>query len=103
MEALLERHIEITEGIRGGKPRISGTRFTVSDLVIMHRRLGQSLEEIAGRFELPLAGVYAAMAYYYDFQQAIDESIAQDEVFVESLRLNYPSLLQTKLGNERRG
>src|SRR5712691_1388496 len=68
-------YIESTSGTRGGKPRISGTRITVADIVLMHRRLGRALEEIAGTYDLPLAAVYAAMAYYYDHKDEIDQSL----------------------------
>ncbi len=68
-------YIESTPGTRVGKPRISGTRITVADIVLMHRRLGRALEEIAGTYDLPLAAVYAAMAYYYDHKDEIDQSL----------------------------
>ena len=64
------RHIKSTPEVRGGKPHITGSRITVADIVLMHLRLGQSLEEIAGKYELPLAAVYAAIAYYFDHRAA---------------------------------
>ena len=98
MEAILDRHIEMTPDVRGGRPRIiAGTRITVADIVIMHLRLGQSLEEIVGKYDLELADVYAAMAYYYDHRSEIDGSIEADEAFAEAFRRNNPSLLQAKL------
>jgi uncharacterized protein (DUF433 family) len=97
MEAVLDRHIEITSEVRGGRPRIAGTRITVADIVIMHLRLGQSLEEIAGKYNLDLADVYAAMTYYYDHRSEIDGSIEADEAFAEAFRRNNPSLLQARL------
>jgi uncharacterized protein (DUF433 family) len=97
MESGLDRHIEITPGTRGGKPRLAGTRITVDDIVVMHRRLRQSLEEIAGTYELSLAAVYAAMAYYYDHKSEIDKRMEEDEAFVDAFRRNNPSLLQEKL------
>ena len=60
-------------------------------------RLGQSLEEIAGEYDLSLAEVYTAIAFYYDNKPAIDESIRASEAFAESLRPQYPSLLQEKI------
>jgi uncharacterized protein (DUF433 family) len=43
----------------------AGTRIIiVADVVIMHLRLGQSVEKIAGQYDLDLADAYAAMAYY---------------------------------------
>ncbi len=94
---VLEEHIEITPDVRGGKPRIQGTRITVADVVIMHLRMGQSLEEIAGKYQFPLAAAYAAMVYYYDHRAEIDESIQEDEAFAEAFRRENPSLLQAKL------
>ena len=97
MEVKLNRHIDITPDVRGGKPRIAGTRITVADVVIMHRRMGQSLEEIAGKYNLSLAALYAAMAYYYDNQAEIDQSIQDDVAFVDAFMRNNPSRLQEKL------
>jgi uncharacterized protein (DUF433 family) len=97
MEAILDRHIEMTPKVRGGRPRIAGTRITVADIVIMHLRLGQSLEEIAGKYDVDLADVYAAMTYYYDHRSEIDGSIEADEAFAEAFRRNNPSLLQARL------
>jgi len=97
METMLDRHIEITSDIRGGKPCLAGTRITVADIVLMHLRLGQALEEIAGKYDLSLAATYAAMTYYYDHQAEIDRSIEEDIVFAEAFRRNNPSPLQEKL------
>jgi uncharacterized protein (DUF433 family) len=103
MEVVLDKHIEITPGVRGGRPRIVGTRITVADIVLMHLRLGQSLEEIAGKYELPMAAVYAAIAYYYDHRGEIDSSIEDDMAFAEAFRRNNPSPLQEKLKALGRG
>ncbi len=97
MAATIEQHIEIDPEIRGGQPRILGTRITVADIVLMHLRLGQSLEEIAGKYELALAAVHTAMAYYYDHRSEIDRSIEEDAAFAEAFRRKNPSRLQQKL------
>lgn len=101
MEMTPTRHIEITPGIRSGKPRIAGTRITVADVAMLYLKMGQSLEEIAGKYQLPLAAVYAAMAFYYDHRQEIDQRTAQAEAFAEAGRLKQPSLLQEKLKGMR--
>ena len=97
MLATLDRHIEGDPGVRGGKPRLAGTRITVSDVVLMHLRLGQSLEQIAGHYDLSLAALHAAMAYYYDHQAEIDRQMETDDAFIEAFREKNPSLLQAKL------
>lgn len=90
-------HIEVTPGTRGGKPRIAGTRIAVADVVLMHRRLGRPLEEIAGAYDLSLAAVYASIDYYYDHKDEIDQSLDQEEALAEAFRNNNPSRLRAKL------
>lgn len=100
---VLEEHIEITPDVRSGKPRIAGTRITVADVVIMHLRMGQSLEEIAGEYQFDLAAAHAAMVYYYDHRAEIERRIAEDEAFAEAFRRKNPSLLQAKLKSLQNG
>ena len=83
MKVTLDRYIELTPDIRGGKPRIAGRRITVAD--------------VAAEYDLTLSEVYAAMSFYYDNKVAIDESIQSSETFADSLRPLYPSLLQEKI------
>jgi uncharacterized protein (DUF433 family) len=97
MENNLDKYIEITPGIRSGKPRITGTRITVADVAIMYLRMGHSLEEIAGKYQLSLVSVHIAMAFYYEHRQEIDQQIVDAEAYAEAERLNTPSLLQEKL------
>ncbi len=93
----LDRHIEQTAGMRGGRPRIAGTRITVADVVLMHLRLGQALEEIAGKYDLPMAALHAALAYYFDHRDQIDRGIASDEAVAEAFSRRNPSVLRGKL------
>jgi uncharacterized protein (DUF433 family) len=97
MVSTIARYIETTPDVRGGKPRIAGRRITVADIAILYLRLGQPLEAIAQEYELSLASVHAAMAYYYDNQTAIEQSIADSETFAEAFRQSHPSPLQEKL------
>uniref|UniRef100_B8HNA2 DUF433 domain-containing protein n=1 Tax=Cyanothece sp. (strain PCC 7425 / ATCC 29141) TaxID=395961 RepID=B8HNA2_CYAP4 len=97
MEITLNQHIEITNGVRSGKPCIAGTRITVADVATMYLRMGQSLEEIAGKYQLSLASVHAAIAFYYDHREEIDQRTAEAEAFSEAERIKHPSLLQEKL------
>jgi uncharacterized protein (DUF433 family) len=90
-------YIDSSPETRAGKPRIAGTRITVADIVLMHRRLGRALEEIAGTFDLPLAGVYEAMAYYYDHKDEIDRSLDDEQAVAEAFKQQNPSRLREKL------
>ncbi len=93
----MSKNIESTPSTRAGKPLISGTRITVADIVLMHRRLGRALEEIAGTYDLPLAAVYSAMAYYYDHKDEVDQSLDEEEALAEAFKKNNPSRLREKL------
>ncbi len=42
----LDEHIVVTPDVAGGKPRISGHRITVQNIVIWHERMGLSADEI---------------------------------------------------------
>ena len=101
MGATLDAHIEQTPGVRGGRPRIAGRRITVDDVVIMHRRLGQTVDEIVAKYDLSFADVHAALAYYYDHQAEIDRRIAEDDAFVEAFKRDNPSKLQERLRSLR--
>jgi uncharacterized protein (DUF433 family) len=91
-------HIEISPDICGGKPRIAGSRIRVQDIVIWHDRMGLSADEIVSRYpHLPLAGVYAALAYYHDHRLAIDADMESGRALVEEMRRLYPSKLHAKL------
>jgi uncharacterized protein (DUF433 family) len=91
------RHIEITPGIAGGKPRIAGHRITVQDVAIWHERMGKSADEIAAEYDLTLADVYAALTYYFDQRDEIDRSIREGNSFAEALRQRTPSKVRQKL------
>lgn len=83
---ILNDHIEITPGISGGKPRIKGHRITVQNIVIWYDRLGKSPDEIAAEYELSLADIHAALTYYFDNREEIDQSIHEDNIFAENLK-----------------
>ncbi len=56
-----------------------------------------SLIEIAGVYELSLAQVYAAMAYYFEHREDIEKRIKEEEALVQEYQRNHTSVLQTKL------
>jgi len=95
--SVLDRHIEITPGTAGGKPRIANHRITVQDIVVWHEWVGLSADEIAAQYDLTLSDVYAALAYYYDHRDEVSESIRADNAFAEELRKSIPSRLSEKL------
>src|SRR5687767_13139239 len=94
----VQAHTVVTPGVAGGRPRIAGHRITVQNVVIWHERLGLSADEIAAEYDVSLADVYAALAYYYDHREELDRTIRADEDFIAQLRNRLPSKLKARLG-----
>lgn len=93
MDIMTAPHITISEDVAGGKPRIAGHRITVQHIVIWHERMGLGADEIASNHGLSLAAIYAALTYYYDHRQEIDEAILADESYVVEFRKQITSNL----------
>ncbi len=93
----LDEHIDITPGVAGGKPRISGHRITVQNIVIWYDRMGKSADEIATEYDLDLADIHAALAYYFDNRIEIDKAIEENEFFLKSIREKARSKLDQKI------
>jgi uncharacterized protein (DUF433 family) len=96
---MMDGHIEITPGVAGGKPRISGRRIKVQHVAVWHERMGMTPDEIANEYRLDLADIYAALAYYFDHREAIDQTIRDDDAFADALRKASPSLLRKKFAD----
>lgn len=99
MDIMTTPHIAISEDVAGGKPRIAGHRITVQHIVIWHERMGLSADEIASNQGLTLAEIYAALTYYYDHRQEIDEAILADESYVVELRKQITPKVSSKIGD----
>lgn len=95
------QHITSTSGVCGGKPCIAGTRVRVWDVAV-RAQAGESPDEVLAHFpHLTLSDVHAALAYYYDNREAIDEQAADDERFAEELhRVAGPGPLEEKLRDQ---
>ena len=101
-EKTLDQRIQSRPGVLGGKPCIAGHRIAVEHIAVWHERLGISADEIAGAYDLELADVYAALAYYFAHREEIDRSIQEGGDFVRQLQEQTPSLLEAKLGRSIR-
>jgi len=93
----LNHHIEISPGVCGGEPRISGHRITVRNIVLWHERMGMGVDEIAAEYDLEIAEIYAALTYYFDHRAEIDRSIQESAAFVKEMQRKTPSVLLQKL------
>lgn len=67
--------IAIDERVRHGRPYILNTSVTVSDVAIVKIYHGQDADGIADWYGLTLPQVYAALAYYYENRDTIDDDI----------------------------
>lgn len=64
---------------------MAGTRIRVSNIVLWTEQ-GKSPGEIVADYpQLSLAKVYAAMAFYFDHREEVDNLIREDELFVAEL------------------
>jgi uncharacterized protein (DUF433 family) len=65
----------------GGRACIDGHRIRVMDIVYWHERRGYSPDELLQFFPtITLAQVHAALAYYFDHQEEINQDIQSDTV-----------------------
>jgi uncharacterized protein (DUF433 family) len=92
----LNDHIEVNSEVMGGKACIKGHRISVKDIVIWHERMGISADEIATQYHLNLSDVYAALTYYYDHQEEVDEDIRKEKDWISELQQKFPSKLIRK-------
>ena len=78
-------HIRIDET---GRAQIAGTSYPVLTVVADHVANGLSPEEIYFEHyeEIPLGGIYAALAYYYDNRAALDAEIREERRDSEAAR-----------------
>jgi uncharacterized protein (DUF433 family) len=98
-------HIETEAGKCGGKPVIAGTRIRVWDVYVHHERLGKSPDEIVRAYpHITLADVHAALAYYWDHKDQIDQQMRDADEFVAQLQdSNEVSPLAQKLAATESG
>lgn len=69
-----------------GTIRLAGSRVTL-DSVLTHFNLGASLETIADRFPtVPLSSIYAAIYYYLDNREAVEEYLRQQDANATRIR-----------------
>ena len=68
------------------------------DIVIWHEHQGLTADEIVSHVpSITLADVHAALAYYFDHREEIQEEIRAERAEAEEFRRSNPSLLATKL------
>ena len=76
MITLAIEHIVSDPGKRGGKPYIAGKGITVQHIAALHN-LGWTVPDLTEEFELTAGQVYAALSYYADHQDEMDQAIRE--------------------------
>lgn len=79
------RYIVRTPEVRGGHPRVDGTRVAVHDVIGL-LQTGESVDSVVGRClpGLTRAQVYECLAYYEDHRGEIDVLVARQMSTTES-------------------
>jgi uncharacterized protein (DUF433 family) len=90
MQPAMAKHIEQTKGICGGKPRIAGTRIRVQDIVLLTEQGNSPDEIVSGYPHLSLSAVHAALSFYHDNQDLIDQQIRESKEFVVNFKESSP-------------
>jgi uncharacterized protein (DUF433 family) len=101
---LITKHIEKTPGVCGGRACVAGHRIRVQDIVVWHERRGYSPDEIVDMFPgITLADVYAALTYYFDNRQEIEDEFAKAQEWAEWVKVNSPSKISAELREKQGG
>ncbi len=101
MQQSEQKHIVVDER---GRAFIEGTGFKVRELVKDYQAYGWSPEELAWQHPpLTLVQVHAALAYYYEHQEAFDREIQEGLELFDRLRAeNLDSPVRAKVLRVRR-
>src|SRR3954465_1758944 len=87
--------------ICGGKTCIAGHRVRVLDVVAWHEHQGMSADEIVSHVPtINLADVHAALAYYFDHVEEIQQEMREEREYAERFRRGSPSLIDSKLRHD---
>ena len=83
---LVAPHVVLRESGTGVQPYVDGKGIKVKYVADDHERFGLTVDQIADNFDLTLAEVHAALAYYFDHRDEIDARLRDDEAVEEELR-----------------
>ncbi len=94
----LAPHIVQTPGVRGGRPYVEGKGVAVDHVAVWHERMRMSADDIADQYDLTLAEIHAALAFYFDHREETDARIDAEDREFDELKRQSRSLLAEKLG-----
>jgi uncharacterized protein (DUF433 family) len=86
MVSTIYHHIQMNEQ---QVPMIAGTTMKLVELIISQQAYGWSAEELHFQYpHLTMSQIYSALAYYWDFKDAMDADIQRRFAQAEDLRRN---------------
>ena len=93
-------HIVRTPGVLGGEAHVACHRIRVRDVVAARDLGGLTPEEIAATAypSLTLGEVYAALGYYEDHRQEIDQAVQEESQSVVEFLRNHPKMARDARG-----
>ena len=84
------------------RPIVAGTDIKVSQIASEYEHLGMTPDEIAEAHpHLGLAEIHAALAYYYDHRDLIQQDWGDAESLIATLRERYPSRVGSRTRQPR--
>lgn len=92
-----------TPGTCGGQARIAGTRIKVRHVAGWVEKEGKTPAQVVAEYpHLTLAGVYAALAYYWSHQEEIQRDSDEADRLVAAMKAAAgPSKVQERLAQQR--
>ncbi len=78
--------ISTNPDMRGGRPCLAGTGIEVGAIVMEHLFQSRDPGQIAADYQVPLAQIYAALAYYYEHKDEMDAVIRERSHLAETYR-----------------
>ncbi|MGZ3715982.1 MAG: DUF433 domain-containing protein [Ktedonobacterales bacterium] len=90
------KYIVTDPNIYGGRPIVAGDRIAVIDIAVWTHQ-GMTPELIAQEYPLTLSEIHAALAYYYDHKDDLDERLAANEAMLAEYAANDHSPMMERI------
>jgi uncharacterized protein (DUF433 family) len=81
--------IYFRDGATGRRPALLGTRLDVADVISTIRHSSNSVEEAAEYLEMPIEQAEAALRYYADFKEDVDDWTTRTEAVADRERARW--------------
>ncbi|NOZ39020.1 MAG: DUF433 domain-containing protein [Planctomycetes bacterium] len=102
MTPVISQHIAMLPSANHGeKAVIAGTRIRILDIYVWHELQGRTPSEIVADFpQLTKADIHAAMTYYWDNEELIQQQMKRGEEIEAEMRKLYPSKISRQIKSQ---